>query len=358
MASIHKYFRLLKEKNGSDLHLATSRPPLYRNAGEIVPLGDNLPLTDGVLKGLLREVLSEQQWVQFEADHDLDFATSLEGVGRFRGNIFLQEYGIGAVFRMIPDQIIPIESLGIPPIVGTIADMDEGLILVTGPTGSGKSTTLASIIDLMNRNSSRHIVTIEDPIEFVHQNKRSVLSHREVGTDTLSFAAALRGALRQDADVILVGEMRDTETISLAIEGASMGALVLGTLHTSGAAKTIDRIIDTFPKDQQSQARTTLSDSLAAVVSQILCRRIGGGRVAVHEILFRTSGLGGAIREGNTAMINSIIATGRKHGMQTLDDTLFRLVQENTIHGQEAYLKANDKKRFQQWAIANGVPSD
>jgi len=228
--------------------------------------------------------------------------------------------------------------------------MDSGLALVTGPTGSGKSTTLAAIIDLMNRQYARHIVTIEDPIEFIHQNKRSVISHREVGKDTASFASALKAALRQDADVILVGEMRDYETISLALEGASMGAFVLGTLHTSSAAKTIDRIIDAFPEEQQSQARTSLSDSLAAVVSQILCRRKQGGRIAVHEILLHHSGIAGAIREGNTAMINSIIATSRNEGMQTMDNTLFQLAQDGIIDGHEAYLKASDKKRFQQWA--------
>jgi twitching motility protein PilT len=221
---------------------------------------------------------------------------------------------------------------------------------VTGPTGSGKSTTLAGIIDLINRKHSRHIVTIEDPVEFVHQNKRSVLSHREVGRDTSSFAAALGSALREDADVILVGELRDFETISLALEGATMGVLVFGTLHTSSAAKTVDRIIDAFPADQQGQARVSLADSLAAVVSQILCKKTNGGRVAAHEILIRTSGIAGSIREGKTAMIQSIIGAGRGQGMQTLDDALAALVTAQAVDVREAYLKANDKQRFKQGA--------
>lgn len=350
MARIHELFRELREKGGSDLHLAVGQPPLFRESGEIVQLGHRPPLADDALRKMLREITSEEQWAAFEREHELDFATSLQSVGRFRANYLEHENGAGAVFRLIPDQIIPMEKLGMPAVVASLADLESGLVLVTGPTGSGKSTTLASIIDLINKKHARHIVTIEDPVEFVHENKRSVVSHREVGEDTGSFSAALRAALRQDADVILVGELRDLETISLAVEGSSMGALIFGTLHTSSAAKTIDRMIDAFPADQQAQARATLSDSLAAVVSQLLCRRVGGGRVAAYEILIRTSGLPGAIREGNTAMINSIIATGRSEGMQTMDDTLWRLAEEGVIEGYEAYLKASDKKRFARFA--------
>jgi twitching motility protein PilT len=273
----------------------------------------------------------------------------LKGVGRFRGNFLEQSHGVGAVFRLVPEEIIPAEKLGLPPVVPTLADLESGLVLVTGPTGSGKSTTLASIIDLINRNHARHIVTIEDPLEFVHQNKMSVLSHREVGRDTESFASALKAALREDADVVLVGEMRDMETISLAIEAASMGVLVFGTLHTSSAAKTIDRIIDTFPAEQQLQARNTLADSLSAVVAQLLCRKVGGGRLGVHEILIRDKGLGGAIREGSPGALNSIISAGRGRGMQAMDDALDAALKQGLIEGREAYLKASDKKRFAQY---------
>jgi twitching motility protein PilT len=251
---------------------------------------------------------------------------------------------------MVPDRIIPVENLGLPPAIHALAELQAGMVLVTGPTGSGKSTTLAAIVDLINRNHARHIVTIEDPVEFVHQNKRSVISHREIGNDSESFAAALRGALRQDADVVLVGEMRDLETISLAVEAASMGVLVFGTLHTSSAAKTVDRIIDTFPSDEQDQARNSLADALAAVVSQILVRKSDGGRIGVHEVLLRTAALGGAIREGNTAMLNAIIESGRSAGMQTMDSALLALVKAGVIDGHTAYLKANDKRAFASWA--------
>ncbi len=350
MAKIRALFEQLVEAKGSDLHLGAGRPPSYRAHGEIVPIPGSAVLDDRTLRDLLSEIVDETQWALFTDTHDLDFAYEIPGIGRFRGNYLEQENGVGAVFRLVPENIVPIEQLGLPPVVSTLADLESGLVLVTGPTGSGKSTTLAAIVDLINRKHARHIVTIEDPLEFVHQNKRSVLSHREVGRDSGSFADALRAALRQDADVILVGELRDFETISLAVEGASMGVLVFGTLHTSSAAKTVDRIIDSFPADQQSQARSTLAESLMAVVSQILCRKTSGGRVAAHEILVRTSGVAGAIREAKTAMIHSIIGAGRGHGMQTMDDALAALVAAKTIDVREAYLKASDKKRFMQGA--------
>jgi twitching motility protein PilT len=354
MARIDAYFRYLREAGASDLHLSTGRPPMLRQSGHVTPIPDQPVLDDATLRSLLREIVSERQWQRFTREHDLDFATSVAGLARFRGNYFEQEHGVGAVFRMVPDQIIPIEQLGVPDVVHRIAELQSGMVLVTGPTGSGKSTTLAAIIDLINRNHARHIVTIEDPVEFVHSNKQSVISHREVGTDSDDFTSALRAALRQDADVVLVGEMRDLETISLAVEAASMGVLVFGTLHTNSAAKTVDRIIDTFPKDQQDQARAALADSLAAVVAQILVRKQAGGRAGVHEILMKTSGLSGAIREGNTAMINSIITSGRALGMQTMDSALMALVQNGVIDGHEAYLKASDKKPFARWASAEG----
>jgi twitching motility protein PilT len=350
MSAIDDLFRKLREMGASDLHLVAGRAPMYRHAGHIEPIPEQPVLDDTRLRVILREAVSEKQWQRFEHEHDLDFATALAGVGRFRGNYFEQEHGAAAVFRMIPEKIIPIDQLGVPPAVHGLATLDAGLVLVTGPTGSGKSTTLASIINLINETTDKHIVTIEDPVEFVHQNRRAVISHREVGTDTDSFGDALKAAVRQDADVILVGEMRDLETISLAIEAAAMGVLVFGTVHTNSAAKTVDRLIDAFPSDQQAQARSNLADSLAGVVSQILVRKKDGGRKGVHEILLRTPGLGGAIRDGKTAMINSIIESGRAQGMQTMDAALMQCVRDEVIEGREAYMKANDKKLFKQWA--------
>jgi twitching motility protein PilT len=350
MATIEALFHTLRAQGGSDLHLSAGMPPAYRSSGHITLLPDRAKLEDAELRGLLREIVDEAQWELFSTQHDLDFAYALPGVGRFRGNYFEQERGAGAVFRLIPETVLSAQQLNLPEAVCQLANLESGLILVTGPTGSGKSTTLAALIDLINTTHARHIVTIEDPLEFVHQNKRSVISHREIGTHAESFSAALRAALREDADVVLVGEMRDFETISLAMEGASMGALVFGTLHTNGAAKTIDRIIDAFPRDQIAQARGMLSESLQAVVSQILCRKTGGGRRAILEILLREQGVGGAIREGNPGMLNSIIGAGKGRGMQLLDDGLDNAVKAGEISGGEAYMKANDKKRFSQFA--------
>lgn len=352
MAEIERFFEKLRDIGGSDLHLSAGKPPSFRESGHIAQMPNEPQLENSTLSQLLSEIVEEKQWRAFEQEGDLDFAYALPGVGRFRGNYFRQERGVGAVFRLIPETILEAEKLGLPPSVFRLADLESGLVLVTGPTGSGKSTTLAAIIDLINRNHSRHIVTIEDPLEFVHQNKTSVLSHREVGTHAGSFAEALKAALRQDADVILVGEMRDFETISLAMEGASMGVLVFGTLHTNSAAKTIDRIVDVFPPDQKSQARDMLSESLEAIVAQILCRRRGGGRIGMHEILLREKGLGGAIREANPGMLNSIIGAGKGRGMQLMDDALEAAVQNEQIDGEEAYFKATDKKRFAKFAPA------
>jgi twitching motility protein PilT len=348
---IQQLFRKLHEYQGSDLHLSSGRPPLIRTHGEMVPIAGEAILTNETLSEMLSELLSPQDWDTFYETHDIDFACQFEGIGRFRANYFVQQNGVGAVFRMIPETVIPIEKLNLPPVIASLADLESGLVLVTGPTGSGKSTTLASIIDQINRCHTKHIVTIEDPVEFVHVNKKSVVSQREIGADTHSFEAALRSAVRQDTNVILVGEMRDLETIAMAINAASMGVLVFGTLHTSGAAKTVDRIIDAFPADQQPQTRTTLAESLAAVVSQLLLVRTGGkGRVAAHEIMLRTNALPGIIREGNISMLNSLIASNKGLGMQTMDDALFNLVKEGVIEGKVAYLKAQDKQRFQKYA--------
>ncbi len=350
MARIERLFHQLQAADGSDLHLSAGLPAAYRISGHITPLEGLEPLQDAELREMLREIVEPTQWERFITQHDLDFAYALPGVGRFRGNYLEQARGVAAVFRRIPEEIISAEQLGLPTAVVHLADLESGLVLVTGPTGSGKSTTLAAIIDLINRRHARHIVTIEDPLEFVHQNRRSVISHREVGEHAERFSDALAAALRQDADVILVGEMRDFETISLAMEAASMGTLVFGTLHTNGATKTVDRIIDSFPRDQRDQARGMLSDSLQAVVSQILCRRVTGGRLAVHEILLREPGLTGAIREGNPGMLGSIISAGRARGMQLLDDGLQAAVEGGEVAGADAYLMANDKRRFQAWA--------
>jgi len=345
---LDRLLRYLKEQGGSDLHLAAGMEPRVRVRGELAAVPGWGVLDDARVRQLLEPVTAARHWREWLETHDLDFAYGLAGVARFRANYFQQEHGAGAVFRMIPERVVSLEELALPPAIERLAELRHGLVLVTGPTGSGKSTTLAAVIDRINRESSRHIVTIEDPVEFVHANRRSVLSHRAVGEQTLSFAAALRAAVRQDADVVLVGEMRDRDTIAMALTAAEMGLLVLGTLHTSGAAKTIDRIVDAFPASEQAQVRLSLSESLAAVVSQLLLpRKDGRGRVAANEILLRTAGLSNLIREGNTPMIHSLIQSGRKDGMQTMDDSLFALVQAGRVDAREAYRKATDKARFE-----------
>jgi twitching motility protein PilT len=351
MARLDELFRNLKEQKGSDLHLAAGLEPRMRCHGHLEKIPRWPVLSDEDLCSLLHEITTDKQWEHFKTTLDLDFAYGLEGVARFRANYFHQENGAGAVFRIIPEDIIPIEKLNLPPATVSLAHLESGLVLVTGPTGSGKSTTLASIIDTINQEHDRHIITIEDPIEFVHPNKRSTISQREVGTDTKSFAQALRAAIRQDPNVILVGELRDYETISLAITAAEMGVLVFGTLHTNSASKTIDRVIDVFPSDQQRQVRGMLASSLAGVASQLLLRTADGkGRVAALELLLRTSGLANVIREGNTTMIQSIIQSGKKEGMQGMDDSLYALAKAGKISGEDAWLKSTNKKRFEEFA--------
>ena len=351
MAAIDALLVALKERSGSDLHLAAGTPPRLRVKGNLDPIEGQRVLDDATLRALMREIVSADQWADYESSGDLDFAYGLPGVARFRANYLVQQNGAGAVFRIIPEQILTVEQLALPPAITKLADLSKGLVLVTGPTGSGKSTTLAAIVDHINKSYSKHIVTIEDPVEFVHQNQRSVLSHREVGTHTQGFGPALRSAIRQDADVVLVGEMRDRETIALAITAAEMGMLVFGTLHTNSAAKTIDRIIDAFPAKEQNQVRISLSESLVAVVSQLLVPTADGkGRCAVHEILLRTSGLPNIIREGKITMLNSLIEGGKSQGMQTMDDTLFALVKAGRIRGSDAFMKATNKGRFESLA--------
>jgi twitching motility protein PilT len=348
MARLHELFLMLRDGGGSDLHLAATLEPRIRVHGELHAVESWPTLSHDSLLGLLKEITTEEQWESYRSSGDLDFAYGFEGVARFRANYLTQENGASAVFRIIPENIVSLEKLNLPKAIETLAHLQQGLVLVTGPTGSGKSTTLAAIIDKINSTYHKHVVTIEDPVEFVHTNRTCIFSQREVGTDTESFGAALRAAIRQDADVVLVGEMRDLETISLAITAAEMGALVFGTLHTNGAANTIDRLIDAFPAEEQAQVRTTLAESLAAVVSQLLLRTADGkGRLAVNEILLKTPGLPNIIREGNTPMITSIIQGGRAIGMQLMDDALMALVENKKVTPRDAYMKAVNKQRFE-----------
>jgi twitching motility protein PilT len=348
MPRLHELFHYLRDNKGSDLHLAAGLEPRIRKHGSLEAVDGWPVLTHDALCEILREITRDEQWDEYETSGDLDFAYGFEGVARFRANYLRQENGAGAVFRIIPEDIVPLEKLNLPKAIESLAHLRQGLVLVTGPTGSGKSTTLAAIIDRINSSYAKHIVTIEDPVEFVHKSKQCIFSQREVGADTESFGAALRAAIRQDADVILVGEMRDLETISLAVTAAEMGALVFGTLHTNGAVNTIDRLVDAFPADEQAQIRTTLSESMAAVVSQLLLRTADGqGRCAVNEILLKTPGLPNVIREGNTPMITTIIQGGKSMGMQLMDDALMDLVEDKRITAREAYLKAHNKARFE-----------
>jgi twitching motility protein PilT len=348
LAAIDPLLVHLKENDGSDLHLVAGQPPRFRAKGSVQIIEGQPELSNDTLRGMMQEVASPRAWDEYEETGDLDFAFSLEGVARFRANYFVQQSGAACVFRIIPEEIISLEDLNLPQAICDLADLNEGLVLVTGPTGSGKSTTLAAIIDKINKTYSRHVVTIEDPVEFVHQNRNSLFSHREVGLHTRGFGPALKSAIRQDADVILVGEMREMETISLAITAAEMGMLVFGTLHTNNAAKTIDRIIDAFPAEEQNMVRLSLSESLAGIVSQLLLPRADkSGRIAANEILLKCSGLPNLIREGNTPMLSSLIQSGKNQGMQAMDDVLFAYAKEGKVTALDAYMKATDKPRFE-----------
>ena len=349
MPRIDELLRYLHAEGGSDLHLAAGLEPRARISGALRPIPNWEPLSDRELSAMLRELAPPDHWRNFERRRDVDFAYGLESVARFRVNYFFQQHGPAAVMRIIPERILSLEALKAPAVVEGLAHLRSGLVLVTGPTGSGKSTTLAGIIDKINSTYDKHIVTIEDPIEFVHKPKKSMLSQREVGKHTQSFAAALRASIRQNPDVVLVGEMRDHETIALAITAAEMGTLVFSTLHTNSAVKTIDRLIDSFPAEEQAQARTTLSQSLSGVVAQLLLPTADGkGRVASHEVLLRTSALPNIIREGNTSMLASVIQNGKSLGMQTMDDSLMSLLEAGRIRAEDAYLKAQDKSRFEK----------
>ena len=346
MAQIDAFFKLMHEQGASDLHLISGQQPILRIRGELERVKYKVMENDG-LKAMLYEIAPENKVKSFEETGDVDFAYEIPGLARYRANFFQQKYGVGAVFREIPSDILTCEQLGLPSVVKRLATLPRGLVLVTGPTGSGKSTTLAAIVHEANITRREHILTVEDPIEFVHKSDKAVVNHREVGIHTKSFTAALRGALREDPDIILVGEMRDLETISLAIEAASTGHLVFGTLHTSSAAKTVDRVIEVFPVSQQEQIRNTLSDGLRAVVAQTLFRRRDkSGRVAALEIMIANPAVRNLIREGKTFQIPSMLQTGKKYGMQTLDDAIMELLKKKIINADDAYTKANEKKLF------------
>jgi len=349
MARIDALFNMMKEQGASDLHLSTGNPPIFRQLGEMVRLNFKV-LGHDELKAILFEILTEKQKAQFEETKDLDFAYEVPGLARFRGNIMMQYRGIAAVFRIIPAKILSADELGLPEGVRRMTNFKKGLVLVTGPTGSGKSTTLAGMIDLINSSRKEHILTFEDPLEFIHENKLSLMNQRQIGEHTESFASALRAALREDPDVILVGEMRDLITIQLAMSAAETGHLVFGTLHTSTAAKTVDRIIDVFPTDQQEQVRAMLSESLKGVICQQLLKTAEGkGRVAALEIMLGTPAIANLIREGKTFQIPSIMQTAKKDGMQLMDQHLLDLLKTKKVNPEEAYRCAVDKKQFEQY---------
>lgn len=350
MAQIDAFFKLMNDQQASDLHLAAGKQPILRVKGELERIKYKA-LDNDSLKTMLYEITPEHKIKVFEETGDVDFAYEIPGLARYRANFFKQNNGIAAAFREIPGQILTCEDLGLPSVIKQLATLPRGLVLVTGPTGSGKSTTLAAIIDEANKTRKDHIITVEDPIEFVHVSKKAMINHREVGIHTRSFSAALRGALREDPDIIMVGEMRDLETIDLAIEASLTGHLVFSTLHTSSAPKTIDRVIEVFPADQQAQVRSTLADGIRAVICQSLFRRQNTrpgdmGRVAALEIMIGTPAVRNLIREQKIFQIPSAIQTGKRYGMHSLDDAIMDLLTNKTISAEEAYAKCNDKSKF------------
>jgi twitching motility protein PilT len=351
MAQIDALFNLMFSEKASDLHLSSGNPPILRINGELTRV-DAPALQDEQLKVMLYEIAPEYKIKTFEETGDVDFGYEITGVSRFRANFFTQKNGIAAVFRQIPTTVLSFEDFEkvgapFPPVLKKFAMLHKGLVVVTGPTGSGKSTTLAAIVDYCNKNRRDHIITVEDPIEFVHESKSCLVNHREVGVHTKSFASALRGALREDPDIILVGELRDLETIELALTAASTGHLVFGTLHTQSAAKTVDRIIDVFPADQQNKIRATLSESVKGVIAQNLFKRVDKkGRVAALEILVFNTAVANMVREGKTHQIPGMIQVGKKYGNTPLDDSIMDHLKMKRISPEEAYEKCLDRKRF------------
>ncbi|MDR3406656.1 MAG: PilT/PilU family type 4a pilus ATPase [Chthoniobacter sp.] len=348
MAYIDQFFEVLVNAGASDLHLAEGQMPKIRRHGEVMPIRNEV-LTNEEMAYMMSEISGPERWQRYEEGGDLDFAYEMDEHSRFRCNFLKQTKGYGCVFRLIPTKILTLEQLGIPPVVKSFGHLRGGLVLVTGPTGSGKSTTLAALIDYINTNFTRHIITVEEPIEFVHKNKKSIITQREVPENTTSFPQGLKAALREDADIVLVGEMRDLETIQLALTAAETGLLVFGTLHTNNARKTVDRMIDVFPSDQQAQVRTMLASSLRGVVAQLLLKKTteaGGGRIAINEILVVNSAAASIIREGATQKLQDVIVGGANEGMQFMDDAIWKQMQQGIVGPHEAYMKAIDKNRF------------
>jgi twitching motility protein PilT len=342
-------------RGASDLHLRCGEPPIVRRDGAILRMDAYGPMGADSLKAVLDATMPGLNREEFEASGDTDYAYEIPGRARFRVNVFRDRKGTGAVFRQIPPMVVTAEQLGLSENLQRLTQLTKGLVIVTGPTGSGKSTTLCALVDLANRTRADHIVTIEDPIEFVHESKRCVVTQRQVGEHTRSFKAALRAALREDPDIVLVGEMRDLETVSIALETAETGHLVFATLHTTTAAGTVDRIIDQFPSEQQDQIRVMLADSLRAVLSQTLCKKIGGGRVAAREVLFNTPPIANLIRERKTFQISSIMQTSKRFGMVTFNDSLVELLESHQITADEAYMHAVDKPGFLGALKAKGL---
>ena len=345
-AEIDALLKALVERGASDLHLRVGEPPILRIHGELKRMEGIDPVRGARLEAMLAAIMPDRNLAEYREINDTDFAYEIEGVARFRANAFRDHGGAGGVFRVIPAKVANVEEMGITPEVQALCFLTKGLVLVTGPTGSGKSTTLGALIDLINRSRDDHVVTIEDPIEFVHKNKRCVITQRQVGLHTASFKSALRAALREDPDIVLVGELRDVETVSIALETAETGHLVFGTLHTTTAVGTIDRIIDQFPPDRQAQIRVMLADTLKGVISQTLCKKIGGGRIAAREILLSLPAVSNLIRESKAFQLQSVMQTSRKLGMVLLGDVLIDMVSNGLVEPKEAYMKSTDKTAF------------
>ena len=356
--AIDRLFHAMCAAGASDLHLSVGTPPTIRKDGHMQPLDSSLPpLAVDDVEALLAPIMPERNRAEYSARHDTDFAYEISGLARFRANAFFDRKGPGAVFRVIPTKILTAEQLGLSQHLLQLCQLNKGLILITGPTGSGKSTTLCAMIDYINKTRQDHIITIEDPIEFVHENQKCLINQREVRTHTDSFKDALRAALREDPDIVLVGELRDLETVAIAIETAETGHLVFGTLHTTTAASTVDRVIDQFPADRQAQIRIMLSESLRGVVAQNLCRKIGGGRIAALEVLIVTQAVSNLIREGKTFQIPSMMQVGKSVGMVSLNEALMELVTKKLVAPEEAYSKAVDKPGFEGLLKRAGLDS-
>jgi twitching motility protein PilT len=354
MQKIDRFLKLMNDRGASDFHMTVGRPPMLRTSGSMETIRYRV-LAEADFTELLKPVTLPRLWEEFQKTGDVDFSYEIPGTARYRVNLFRQQRGAGAVFRIIPTKILTIEQLGLPEQVRRVANFKSGLVLVTGPTGSGKSTTLASIIDLINETRALHLITIEDPIEFVHPNKKCLIHQREIGNHAKSFAEALKAAGREDPDIILVGEMRDLETIQMALSAAEKGTLVFGTLHTNNAAKTMDRIISVFPAGEQEGIRNVLGDTIRGVIAQQLLPKLGGGRVAALEILFASPAIGNMIREGKTPQITSAIQTGVKEGMIDMDSSIRKLFNDNKISARSAYDKAIDKEQFKDVLAAEGL---